>query len=161
MEDNGYATMRRMWINQPSSLQPLHRLHAVRVLAASDTEACARVYFLGGETVSMQVPHQALSGGWPPCSKASPTGERVGAFRPEDAPMNGGAADHINNLFLTPRAVWAVMEAMTVKGIPYAEMTLDALDTVTDDELRLPRACGSGTIADIRAEADRYLERRD
>ena len=65
MDQKSSPTIRRMWINQPSTLQPLHRLHAVRVLVAPDTDRCARAYFLSGDTISMQIPHEALSEGWP------------------------------------------------------------------------------------------------
>ncbi len=57
--------MARMWINQPSTLQPLHKLHGVRVLACPDTDTAMRAYFLSGSVISMQVPHEALSAGWP------------------------------------------------------------------------------------------------
>jgi hypothetical protein len=74
MDDRQSTAPRRMWINQPSTLQPLHHLHAVRVLAAPDTDACARAYFLSGDTISMQVPHDALSEGWPASSRADHDG---------------------------------------------------------------------------------------
>lgn len=57
-------TLARMWINQPSTLQPLHSLHGTNVLAHPDTDACYRVYFLSGDVVSQQVPREALSLGW-------------------------------------------------------------------------------------------------
>lgn len=57
--------LRRAWINQPSTLQPLHALHGTLVLAHPDTDAVNRVYFLEGDVLSMQVPNNALSDGWP------------------------------------------------------------------------------------------------
>jgi len=57
--------MKRMWINQPSTLQPLHHLHGVQVLASPDTDRTARAYFLSGDVIDMQVPRETLSGGWP------------------------------------------------------------------------------------------------
>lgn len=72
MEGSTSEPMRRMWINQPSTLQPLHELHGVRVLTAPDTDVCARAYFLSGDVISMQVPHVALSEGWPDSSRISP-----------------------------------------------------------------------------------------
>jgi hypothetical protein len=57
--------MKRMWINQPSSLQPLHAMHGTRVLAAPDTDRTYKAYLLDGDAVSMQVPCEALSNGWP------------------------------------------------------------------------------------------------
>lgn len=49
----------RMWINQPSTLQPLHHLHGTNVLAVG-----RRVYFLSGPVISMMVPERVLSRGW-------------------------------------------------------------------------------------------------
>lgn len=74
MGDTPSTTMKRMWINQPSTLQPLNHLHGVRVLAGPDTDVCARVFFLSGDTISMQVPHRALSEGWPATSRAKHDG---------------------------------------------------------------------------------------
>jgi len=56
--------MRRMWIDQPSTLQPLHKLHGTNVLVVDDTDKCYRAYFLSGDVVSQQVPKLALSEGW-------------------------------------------------------------------------------------------------
>jgi hypothetical protein len=56
--------MKRMWINQPSTLQLLHRLHATNVLVVPDTDQTMRVYFLSGDVISQQVPRNALSEGW-------------------------------------------------------------------------------------------------
>ena len=55
---------RRCWINQPSSLQPLHHLHGVRVLATKDYGDLDRVYFLDGDVISQVVPRLALVEGW-------------------------------------------------------------------------------------------------
>lgn len=57
--------MKRMWINQPSTTQPLHSLHGTLVLAAKETDDIQRVYFLSGEVVSQRVPVSTLSDGWP------------------------------------------------------------------------------------------------
>lgn len=51
--------MTRMWINQPSTLQPLHHLHGTNVLAQG-----TRVWFLAGDVISMEVPPNVLSKGW-------------------------------------------------------------------------------------------------
>lgn len=56
--------MRRMWINQPSTLQPLHRMHGVNVLAVEEYKGTMRVYFLSGDVVSQQVFTRCLSPGW-------------------------------------------------------------------------------------------------
>ena len=58
-------TMQRMWINQPSTIQPLHHLHGRRVLAQRESDSVTRVYFLSGEVINQQVPNLALSPGWP------------------------------------------------------------------------------------------------
>lgn len=55
----------RAWINQPSTLQPLHNLHGVKVLACEDTPKTYRVYFLSGPIHSQQVLKNELSNGWP------------------------------------------------------------------------------------------------
>lgn len=54
----------RMWINQPSSLQPHHALHGVNVLAVHEYGDTFRVYFLSGSTVSQQMLRRTLSNGW-------------------------------------------------------------------------------------------------
>lgn len=54
----------RMWINQPSSQQPLHSLHGQNVLAAHESENMYRIYFLSGKTVSMRAHKMCLSLGW-------------------------------------------------------------------------------------------------
>ncbi len=56
--------MKRMWIDQPSTLQPLHKLNGVNVLAVEETDVCMRVYFLQGDVISQQVPKICLSDGW-------------------------------------------------------------------------------------------------
>lgn len=59
------AKPRRMWINQPSTLDSLHHLHGMRVLAFREYGETYRAYLLSGLTESMQVPSLALSDGWP------------------------------------------------------------------------------------------------
>lgn len=63
--------MRRMWINQPSTLQPLHHMHGTNVLAGREYRAdnAVTVYLLEGDVVSMYVPSLALSPGWRPVDK--------------------------------------------------------------------------------------------
>ncbi len=57
--------MNRMWINQPSTAQDLHKMHGTNVLADyNDEEQTVQIWLLAGETVSMQVPTSALSNGW-------------------------------------------------------------------------------------------------
>lgn len=56
--------MKRMWINQPSTLHSLHSLHSTNVLAVWEYGDTMRVYFLSGPVVSMQVSRNQLSDGW-------------------------------------------------------------------------------------------------
>lgn len=57
--------MKRMWINQPSCLQPLHKLHGYNVIADMDSDdRSATVYFTEGEIISMIIPKIWLSNGW-------------------------------------------------------------------------------------------------
>ena len=56
----------RMWINQPSTLQPHHALHCTNVLAAPIRPNVHIVYFLDGPIVSCEVASCALSKGWIP-----------------------------------------------------------------------------------------------
>lgn len=56
--------MKRMWINQPSTLQPLHHLHGTNVLASHDYSDTWTIYFLSGPVVSQQILILALSDGW-------------------------------------------------------------------------------------------------
>ena len=60
MEDN---TMKRMWVNQPSTLQPLHHLHGQNVLY---DEKKGDIWFLSGSLISQQIPTNPLplSHGW-------------------------------------------------------------------------------------------------
>lgn len=58
--------MKRMWINQPSTLQPLHHLHGTNVLAEVEKDGTLRVWFLSGDVIDMQVPRGTLGFGWAP-----------------------------------------------------------------------------------------------
>ena len=55
--------MYRGWINQPSTLQPLHHLHGTNVLVGHAVHE-TRVWFLSGDVISMIVPEEVLSKGW-------------------------------------------------------------------------------------------------
>jgi hypothetical protein len=59
------AQIKRMWVNQPSMLQPFHRLHGVRVLAVAEYDDTMRVYFTSGRVISQQMNRLCLSDGWP------------------------------------------------------------------------------------------------
>jgi hypothetical protein len=56
--------IRRMWINQPSKLQPLHKLHGTNVLAVHEYDSTYCIFFLDGPVVSQQVSRLCLSIGW-------------------------------------------------------------------------------------------------
>jgi hypothetical protein len=56
--------MKRVWVNQPSTLQPYHEWHGQNLLAVVEDERYSRVYFLSGPVVSMQMLTPALSEGW-------------------------------------------------------------------------------------------------
>jgi hypothetical protein len=58
-------SIERMWVNQPSTLQPLHNLHGTCVLAEEDGEGFARIWFLKGPVANQRAPWLALSNGWP------------------------------------------------------------------------------------------------
>jgi len=53
----------RMWIDQPSTLQPLHKYHGTNVLAIPEGNDY-RIYFLSGDTISMQASRNWLALGW-------------------------------------------------------------------------------------------------
>ncbi len=55
---------KRMWINQPSTLQPYHGLHGTNVLAIYEYGDCWRIYFLSGDIENQQIVGSALSLGW-------------------------------------------------------------------------------------------------
>lgn len=57
--------LERAWINQPSRLQRFHRWHGMLVLAGDEGTGARRVYFLSGSVVSMVMPADVLSPGWP------------------------------------------------------------------------------------------------
>ena len=60
-------TLGRFWINQPSTLQPLHKWHGVNVIAPiNDGRDWCYAYFTSGNTISMQVSRLELSPGWRP-----------------------------------------------------------------------------------------------
>lgn len=60
------SPMKRMWINQPSTLQSLHDLHGTNVLACTEdyTERTVIIYYLSGDVISSVVPKLCLSNGW-------------------------------------------------------------------------------------------------
>jgi hypothetical protein len=57
-------TIKRMWINQPSTHHFQHKLHGTNVLAVEEWPGTMRVYFTSGPVVSMQMSPLELSEGW-------------------------------------------------------------------------------------------------
>ena len=59
-------SLKRMWINQPSTLQQFHHLHATNVLVdwPDQFTQTARIYFLDGAVHSQEIPKHVLSSGW-------------------------------------------------------------------------------------------------
>lgn len=51
----------RAWINQPSTLQPLHHLHGQRCIAVRDRPGNLRLYFTEGDILSMDVSPMCVS----------------------------------------------------------------------------------------------------
>lgn len=60
--------MCRYWINQPSTLQPLHKLHGQNVIVGDEaklkTQEYVKVYLTKGDVYSMEVPVSCLAPGW-------------------------------------------------------------------------------------------------
>ena len=62
----------RCFINQPSTLQPMHKYHgleAICVHKTGDVREIRTIYPTTGDTISMEVPKQCLSYGWPSLKK--------------------------------------------------------------------------------------------
>jgi len=61
-----YPLPKRCWINQPSTLQPLHKLHGtnVMVLGGPEWNGMVQIYFLSGDVISQLCDPLALSSGW-------------------------------------------------------------------------------------------------
>jgi hypothetical protein len=51
----------RAFINQPSTLQPLHALHGARCIVQDNGEKTLRVFFTTGPVQSMQIPRICVS----------------------------------------------------------------------------------------------------
>ena len=52
----------RKWIDQPSTLQPYHKLHGMEVLYDPDEK---RIYFTSGNIISQQIDPSVLCDGCP------------------------------------------------------------------------------------------------
>jgi hypothetical protein len=56
---------KRMWINQPSTLQPDHDHHGKNVIISNEPYSqFYRAHFLSGPVVSMLIASESLSEGW-------------------------------------------------------------------------------------------------
>jgi hypothetical protein len=62
----------RMWVNQPSTQQPMHHMHGTRVLAKPYTDNTSLVWWLEGSVVSSVMPSLYLSAGWPATTQIKP-----------------------------------------------------------------------------------------
>jgi hypothetical protein len=56
--------LKRMWVNQPSTLQDDHALHGVNVLAEQSNDEYITVYFTAGNIISQRMSRLSLSEGW-------------------------------------------------------------------------------------------------
>lgn len=64
-KDNGPMRVPyRAWINQPSTQQPLHKLHGKNVIVTAIDGDTAEVFFTEGGTISSRIPKLVLSKGW-------------------------------------------------------------------------------------------------
>lgn len=52
-----FETPTRVWINQPSTLQPLHKLNGQVVTAWTEPNGETTIYFNKGNVTSMRVPN--------------------------------------------------------------------------------------------------------
>ncbi len=61
---NGSIMLKRMWINQPSTLQQHHALHGLNVLAECQEGQYTTIWFLSGDVYSMDISKMCLSDHW-------------------------------------------------------------------------------------------------
>jgi len=47
--------LKRYWINQPSTLQPFHKLHGTNVLGIVTNDKTTLIYFLSGDVISQEI----------------------------------------------------------------------------------------------------------
>lgn len=67
----------RMWIDQPSTLQPHHALHGTNVLAEHEFGDTMRIYFLSGAVSNQQISKMALSAGWQPAAPVETVSQAI------------------------------------------------------------------------------------
>jgi hypothetical protein len=61
-------SLRRMWVDQPSTLQHAHKYHGAHVLVVEEElarEKIVQVWFASGDVISTMMDRIALSNGWP------------------------------------------------------------------------------------------------
>lgn len=121
----------RYWINQPSSLQPLHSRHGENVLAVPYTPGSHAIYTLKGDVTGAVVPSNVLSAGWTLTVDLSQVAwEEIqqaaaeSAWMPKEYMMNEWVSD-VCSFLRDPRPA---TEA-------YSEKYLDALITTYGDNL--------------------------
>ena len=56
--------LKRMWINQPSTLQQHHDLKGRNVLTRYKDKVFVRVWFVDGPVISQKIARNVLSHGW-------------------------------------------------------------------------------------------------
>jgi hypothetical protein len=53
--------IKRVWINQPSTHSPYHKLHGKVAIAVPEDSGMSRIYFTEGAVISQLIPSWALS----------------------------------------------------------------------------------------------------
>ena len=64
MNKFSFHQIKRMWVNQPSTLQPDHKLNGTNVLALDTGEKYIEIFFLNGDVISQRIARLSLSLGW-------------------------------------------------------------------------------------------------
>jgi hypothetical protein len=71
---------KRMWVNQPSTLQTYHKFHGMEVIAIKLDDQTSQVYFISTSWTSMEMDNLALSYGWPKTNTDTCPGEKDGSI---------------------------------------------------------------------------------
>lgn len=72
---------KRMWVNQPSTLQPYHKFHEMEVIAFKLDEKVSQVYFISTSWIGMEMDNLSLSEGWPKTDTDTWPGEKHGSSK--------------------------------------------------------------------------------
>jgi hypothetical protein len=70
----------RVWVNQPSTLQPDHNIHGALGIALEDPNVhpdCVDVYWVKGEAICSRMLRASLSRGWPEHLRAEKENETL------------------------------------------------------------------------------------